>query len=179
MPTPRLSIVLPAYNGAEILARHVPTLQRYLHHEGISSEIVVADDGSDDAGATSEVAARLGCQYVRNTVNQGKGAAVRRGMLAARGDFRIFTDCDVPYELTTIGRFLHYLDDKEYHFVAGDRTLTDSSYFTAVPLIRRAGSHLFATLVGRFVAGGWFDTQCGMKGFRGHVAEDLFSVSRI
>jgi hypothetical protein len=48
-----------------------------------------------------------------------------------------------------------------------------------VPLLRRAGSHLFATLVGRFVAGGWFDTQCGVKGFRGHVAEDLFSVSRI
>src|SRR5438552_290172 len=117
----RLSMVLPAYNGAEILAKHVPTLQQYLAHLKITSEIVVADDGSEDGWATAEVAARLGCLYVRNPVNQGKGAAVRRGMLAARGDFRIFTDCDVPYELTTIGRFLHYLDDKEYHFVAGDR----------------------------------------------------------
>lgn len=179
MGSVRLSIVLPAYNGAEILARHVPILQQYLVHLGGSSEIVVADDGSDDGGATARVAGELGCLYVRNPVNQGKGAAVRRGMLAARGDFRIFTDCDVPYELTTIGRFLHYLDDKEYHFVAGDRTLGESRYFTAVPLLRRAGSHLFATLVGRFVAGGWFDTQCGMKGFRGHVAEDLFSVSRV
>jgi len=47
-------------------------------------------------------------------------------LLAARSDFRIFTDCDVPYELTTIGRILH-LGGKEYHFVAG----------------------------------GWFDAQCG------------------
>ena len=172
-------MVLPAYHGAEILGRHVPLLQQYLRHLGVNWEIVVADDGTDDGGATAAVAARLGCLYVRNPVNTGKGAAVRRGMLAASGEFRIFTDCDVPYELTTIGRFLHYLDEKEYHFVAGDRTLSQSSYFTSVPLLRRAGSHLFATLVGRFVAGGWFDTQCGIKGFRGHVAEDLFSVSRI
>lgn len=175
----KLSMVLPSYRGAATLGRHVPVLQQYLRHLGISWEIVVADDGSDDGGATAEVAARLGCVYVCNPVNEGKGAAVRRGMLAARGAFRIFTDCDVPYELTTIGRFLHYLDEKEYHVVAGDRTLTDSSYFTEVPLLRRVGSHVFATLVGRFVAGGWFDTQCGIKGFRGHVADDLFSVSRI
>jgi dolichyl-phosphate beta-glucosyltransferase len=174
-----LSMVLPTFNGAPVIAKHVPTLQQYLRHLGISFEIVVADDGTEDLGATAEVAARLGCRYVRNPVNQGKGAAVRRGMLAARGDFRIFTDHDVPYDLTTIGRFLHYLDDKEYHFVAGDRTLSESSYFTSVPLLRRAGSHLFATLVGRFVAGGWFDTQCGIKGFRGHVADDLFSVARV
>lgn len=175
----KLSMILPAFKGADTLARHVPVLQQYLRHLGITWEIVVADDGSDDAGATEQVSRKLGCVYVANPVNQGKGAAVRRGMLAARGAFRIFTDCDVPYELTTIGRFLHYLDEKEYHVVAGDRTLSDSSYFTEVPLLRRVGSHVFATLVGRFVAGGWFDTQCGIKGFRGHVAEDLFSVARI
>src|SRR5215211_5015579 len=100
----KLSMILPSYNGAETLARHVPVLQQYLRHLGITWEIVIADDGSDDAGATQQAAGRLGCVYVGNPVNQGKGAAVRRGMLAARGAFRIFTDCDVPYELTTIGR---------------------------------------------------------------------------
>ena len=38
---------------------------------------------------------------------------------------------------------------------------------------------MYSFIVGRFVAGGWFDTQCGIKGFRDHVAEDLFSVARV
>ena len=53
MPNPKLSIVLPAYDGADVLERHLPTLQRYLRQLRVTWEIVVADDGSDDAGATS------------------------------------------------------------------------------------------------------------------------------
>ncbi len=152
---------------------------RYLSQLGASHEVIVADDGSEDGGETARVAERLGCGYVRNPVNQGKGAAVRRGMLQARGSYRIFTDCDVPYELTTIERFLYYLDAKEYHFVAGDRNLPESRYYAEVPLARQAASRVCSFIVGRFVATGWFDTQCGIKGFRDHVAEDLFSVARI
>jgi hypothetical protein len=74
---------------------------------------------------------------------------------------------------------LWYLDFKEIHFVAGDRTLDESSYYMHVPWLRRAASHIYSTFVGRLVAGGWFDTQCGIKGFRDHVAEDLFGVGRI
>lgn len=176
---PTLSIVLPAYRGAELLARHVPTLLDYLERIGVSHEIVVSDDGTPDQGATERIARDLSCRYVRNPKNLGKGAAVRRGMLAARGTFRMFTDCDVPYELTTIERFLHYLDTKEYHFVTGDRTLDESAYYTEIPLLRTLGSHVYSFVVGRFVAGGWFDTQCGMKGFRAAVAEDLFRVGRV
>ncbi len=176
---PTLTMVLPAYHGAPLLARHVPTLLEYLTRLGVSHEVIVADDGTPDHGATARVAAQLGCRYVRNPKNLGKGAAVRRGMRAASGKFRLFTDCDVPYELTTIERFLHYLDVKEYQFVAGDRTLAESAYFTEIPLLRTLGSHVYSFIVGRFVAGGWFDTQCGIKGFRAAAAEDLFGVGRI
>ncbi len=176
---PALSIVLPAYNGAALLAKHVPTLRRYLSDLGVSHELIVADDGSEDDGETARVASSLGCDYVRNPVNQGKGAAVRRGMLRACGAYRIFTDCDVPYELTTIERFLYYLDVKEYHFVAGDRNLPQSRYYAQVPVTRKVASRACSFIVGRFVATGWFDTQCGIKGFRDHVAEDLFSVARV
>lgn len=174
-----LSIVLPSYNDGELLARHVPGLLDYLQQLGVSHEVVIADDGSKDDGRTRDVASELGCRYVANPVNQGKGAAVRRGMKSASGRFRIFTDADVPYELESIERFLWYLDFKEFHMVAGDRRLEQSSYFTEVPLWRRLGSHVYSFVVGRFVASGWFDTQCGIKGFRGDVADDLFGVSRI
>lgn len=179
MSSPYVSVVLPAYRGAKVLRTHVPTLIHFLEQSGHSFEIVVSDDGAADGGETEHLARSLGCRYVTGPRHEGKGGAVRRGMLASTGAFRLFTDCDVPYELSTIPRFLHYLDAKEYHFVAGDRTLDESSYFAKVPVTRRVGSHVYSFVVGRFVAGGWFDTQCGIKGFRAAVAEDLFSVSKV
>jgi dolichyl-phosphate beta-glucosyltransferase len=174
-----LSVVLPSYREAHRLAAHVPALQRYLRHLGVAHEIIVCDDGSDDAGSTRAVAEELGCRYFANARNQGKGAALRRGMRQARGRFRLFTDAEVPYELDAIEGVLHGLGPEGFHIVVGDRTLEGSRYFGEISLWRRLGSALCAFFIGRLAAGGEFDTQCGLKGFRAEVAEDLFSVSRI
>tara|TARA_Y100000590_G_scaffold405666_2_gene494203 strand:- start:127 stop:936 length:810 start_codon:yes stop_codon:yes gene_type:complete len=174
-----VSVVLPSYHGADVVKTQVPVLLEYLGTIGVDYEVIIVDDGSCDGGKTEQAAKILGCRYLENLVNQGKGSAVRRGMLAARGKFRIFTDIDIPFEISTIERMLYYLQAKSYHFVAGDRTLENSSYFVKVSRARRAMSHIYSNIVGRLVAGGWFDTQCGIKGFRDYVAEDLFSVGRI
>ena len=176
---PLVTVVLPAYRAAAILDRHVPLLQDHLRSRGVPHEVIVVDDGSQDDGQTEAVARRLGCRYIGLPRNSGKGAAVRCGMIAATGRYRIYTDADVPFALDTFDSVLRYLDFKEFDVVAGDRTLTGSVYFTEVPLVRRIGSAVCSTLVGRFLAGGWFDTQCGIKGFRDEVASDLFSVSRV
>lgn len=173
------SLILPSYHAAESLSQQGPALLTYLDGLGKPYEVIVADDGNNDAGQTRRVAQQLGCRYVANPTHQGKGAAVRRGMLAAHGQFRLFTDADIPFELDTIERFLWYLDTKEFHMVVGDRTLEQSRYFQGIPPLRQWGSRLYAFVVGRFVVGGWFDTQCGIKGFRAEVAQDLFGVSRI
>lgn len=177
--SPYVTVVLPAFRAADVLARSLPQLQEYLASLNMTSEVVVVDDGSQDAGRTREVAQTFGCRYLQLAHNSGKGAAVRMGMLAATGRYRIFTDADVPFEFDTFKTVLHYLDFKEFHFVAGDRTLPESRYFTDVGLIRRAGSSICSTIVGRFIAGGWFDTQCGIKGFQAGVAMDLFGVGRV
>ena len=174
-----LSIVLPSYKGADILKKHLPDFIRYLKQKGFAFEIIVVDDGSQDAGATQIVAEENGCFYMANPRNLGKGAAVRKGMLAAKGDFRIYTDVDIPFRFPVIDQFLRYLDFKEFDVVIGDRTLPQSAYFTQIPLLRKIGSRVMSLIIGRFVAGGMFDTQCGIKGFRADVAEDLFSRSRI
>lgn len=174
-----VSVVLPSYRGADAAGRHIPLLLEYLRTVGVRSEVILVDDGSNDGGESRRVAQSLGCRYLENPKNQGKGAAVRRGMLAATGRYRFYTDVDVPYDLANIESMLWYLDFKEFHFVAGDRTLDESSYYVHVPWFRRAASHVYSTVVGRLVAGGWFDTQCGLKGFRGHVADDLFGVGRV
>jgi dolichyl-phosphate beta-glucosyltransferase len=176
---PTLSIVLPAYRSADVLPVRVPPLLDYLDGLGIDHEVVIVDDGSEDGGGTKAAAESLGCLYLKNDRNRGKGYTVRRGMTAARGRFRVFTDADIPYELQTIGLVLHHLDTGGYPVVAGDRTLPSSSPAAPVPTARALASRLYAGLVGRLVGPAMTDTQCGLKGFHDRIADELFSVSRI
>src|SRR5438876_8182981 len=68
-----LSIVVPAFRSAAVLERHLPVLFAYLESLKITYEVVVCDDGSDDGGATRRISERLGCVYVANEQNRGKG----------------------------------------------------------------------------------------------------------
>lgn len=174
-----LSIILPSYKGAEILKKHLPDFIRYLNQRGLAFEIIVVDDGSNDGGATQAAADENGCIYLANPRNLGKGAAVKKGMLSAKGDFRIFTDVDIPFHFSVMDQFFRYLDFKEFDVVIGDRTLPQSAYFKKIMPLRKIGTKVISRIIGIFIAGGLFDTQCGIKGFRAAVAEDLFSKSRI
>src|SRR5262249_6907733 len=93
-----LSVVIPAYNEERRIG---PTLERILAYLGArtwSSEILVVVDGSRDR--TVEVVRgirteRPALRLLDDRVNHGKGHCVRRGMLAARGDLRLFSDADL------------------------------------------------------------------------------------
>lgn len=174
-----LSIVIPSFKGSESLQNNVPGLLNYLKGKNFSYEVIIVDDGSDDNGETEKIVKGLGCLFVQNKKNLGKGGAVRAGMLSAKGDYRIYTDVDIPFEFDAFDKFLHYLDVKEFDVVVGDRTLPGSVYFAEISRLRNIGSKIFSFIVGRFVAGGYFDTQCGMKGFKATVANDLFSITKI
>jgi dolichyl-phosphate beta-glucosyltransferase len=174
-----LSVIIPSYNSATVLKNNIPFLKTFLNEKKYTHEIIIVDDGSIDNNLTKQVVDELGCKYLKNPVNMGKGAAVRNGMLHAEGEFRIFTDADIPFEPEAFDVFLKYLDFKEFDLVVGDRTLVQSNYFEEISKARKMGSSWFSFIVGRFVAGGMFDTQCGMKGFRANVANDLFEVGRI
>ena len=173
------SIILPSYNSSDIITNRVPDLIAYLDGLRTSYEIIIVDDGSSDNERTKSIANQLNCKYIHNKNNLGKGGAVRRGMLLAKGKYRIFTDIDIPYDFLSIEKFLWYLDNKEFHIVAGDRTLPESEYYEKIPPIKRIRRQILSSLSGRLFVGGWYDTQCGIKGFRDYVATDLFSVSRI
>ena len=174
-----LSVVVPSYKSAGILEKNLPFLLSYLQKQDYTWEVIVVDDGSNDQGATEAVCHKLKCTFRRNEKNMGKGAAVRTGMKAARGLFRIFTDADIPYELDAIGTMLHYLDFKEFQIVIGDRNLPGSSYLTEISGLRKFTSVFFTRFVGSIVTTSFFDTQCGLKGFRGDVADFIFRHARI
>lgn len=174
-----ISIVLPAYCAAKSIQKEIPGLIDFLQAKNLNFEIIIVDDGSNDNGATREVARRWNCIYLQNEKNLGKGGTVRKGILYARGEFIIYTDADIPFEYQSIEKFLYYLDFKEFDIVIGDRTLPQSSYFTELTLVRKISSRIFTFIVGRFITSGFNDTQCGLKGLRARIAKDVFSVSKI
>lgn len=175
---PDLSVVLPSYRAAALAARSVDRLRDFLQRGELSWEIVVVDDGGGDFAEddwTGDDRVRL----IRLPRNRGKGAAVRTGMRAARGAARIFTDVDLPFGTDLLPVITSYLHDHPFHVVIGDRTLPDSAYHLRMSWQRRAASAAFTAFVGTLVTGGFFDTQCGLKGVRGDVADALFPLLRL
>jgi dolichyl-phosphate beta-glucosyltransferase len=175
---PDVSIVLPSYLAAHIAKRSVDELRTLFAASTLTWEVIVVDDGGGDfdVGQWHE---DLAVTLLRLPHNRGKGAAVRAGMLAARGSARIFSDVDLPYGAAGLAAIVHYLLHHRYHIVIGDRTLPTSSYLEQLGLARRFTSRIATELIGRIVTGGFFDTQCGLKGVRGDVADALFPRMRV
>lgn len=175
-----LSLVIPIYNGASYAAKSAELVHSYLRSiPNLSFEIIFVDDGSSDT--TSEIIRSLNLSDVRVITlpaNQGKFGAIKAGMCAAIGKCRIFTDGDIPYELEAIQYIYNIIATRHIHVVVGDRNLPGSEYAEQLTLVRSIVTHVFTFFVRSLVTAGLFDTQCGIKGFRGDVAEALFPMLR-
>jgi dolichyl-phosphate beta-glucosyltransferase len=175
---PYLSIIIPSYKSSGPLEKNLPVLLHFLNKKKFTWEVLVVDDGSQDKGKTEAIVRKLNCRFLKNSANMGKGGALRNGMLNAKGFLRIFTDADIPYQTEVLDQFIHELDSNEYDMTVGDRTL-NTNYYTTVSRLRKIASRTFSSLVGMIITTGNYDTQCGIKGFRGDCAEDIFSVATI
>jgi glycosyltransferase involved in cell wall biosynthesis len=175
-----LSLVIPIYNGAAYAANSAGLVHSYLSSiPHLSFEIIFVDDGSSDQ--TSEIIKSLSLSNVRVLTlpaNQGKFGAVKAGMSAAIGKCRIFTDGDIPYELEAIKYIYSLISERHIHVVVGDRNLKGSEYAEQLTPVRSVLTHIFTFFVRSLVTAGLFDTQCGLKGFRGDVADALFPMLR-
>jgi len=175
---PDLSVVLPSYKGGAFVADTVRTLRHDLDELGLVWEALIVDDGSHDI----ELPDRLMGNNVRVIAfpeNRGKGAAVRAGMLAGTGRVRAYTDIDLPFGTRPLIAAYSYIVENVFHAVVGDRTLPRSRYIHELSAQRRILSKAFSTFVGRVIAPGYFDTQCGFKAFRGDVADAIYGLSRV
>jgi glycosyltransferase involved in cell wall biosynthesis len=170
-------MIIPAHDSAEYIGTTVERVVAAFHDLGISGEVIVVDDGSSDdtVGAVPHLP---GVRTIRLPGNRGKGAALRAGMRAARGEVRGFTDADLPYGTAPLAYALHCIQGRGFHAAIGDRTLPGSSY-ESTGAVRTIVSELASFVFRTLVTGGIYDTQCGFKLFRGDVAAGLFKVSRI
>ncbi len=176
-----LSVVIPAYNEEARLPRTLESVYSYLSRHGKSFEIVVVDDGSTDHTVDVVEAfaqAHSGVRVVSYAPNRGKGHAVRIGMLKAVGDMIIFNDADGSSPIEEIDK-LEKSIAQGYDIAIGSRAKPDDQRVVEALTYRKYIGNTFNLIVQSLVLKGIYDTQCGFKMFRHHVAQDLFSVARM
>jgi len=176
MTEPALSVVVPALNEEDRLPRTLERIASHLGRRGGGYEVVVIDDGSRDR--TAERAQAAGATVLRNEANRGKGYAVRRGMLAARGTRRLMTDADLSTPIEELDRLAARMDEG-HDVVIGSRALPGARIEVRQPWYRENMGRLFNLFVRALAVPGVMDTQCGFKLFSAAAARDVFSSARL
>lgn len=173
-----MSIVVPAFNEAARLPALLDSLQR--HVDPATTEIVVVDDGSNDD--TVDVARTRGAWarhlvVLEHRVNRGKGAAVRTGVMSARGEIIAFVDADNATDLDALRPMSEAIQGR-VGAVFGSRHAPGAQVTGSPPirgLMGRVFNHVVKIAAGTAIS----DTQCGAKVFRASVARLVFAEGSI
>ena len=178
MSHPFLSIIIPAYNEESRLPQTLEQAFSFLAEQEYKAEIIVVENGSNDRTfkIAQELSAAFPNLYVFHNDEAGKGKAVQRGMLEARGQYRIFCDADLSMPIGEIARFIPPHNDTD--IVIASREV-DGAIRYDEPHQRHITGRIFNFIIRLLALPGIHDTQCGFKGFRAEVAEDLFQHQNI
>ena len=178
-----LSLVIPAYNEAQRLPDTLEKVLAYLDAQDYAAEVVVVDDGStDDTVGVVEaypVSGKTALHVVPLSVNRGKGAAVRQGMMeSTTGAYRVFYDADGSTPIEELEKLWPSFE-QGVDVVIGSRALPESDVQVHQAWLRE---HLgkINNLVLRCLGITHFsDTQCGFKGFTAAACEAIFPQQTI
>ncbi len=172
------SVIIPAYNEEKRLPKTLEAISDYLKKQNYQSEIIVADGGSNDR--TLEVVGSMMSKIENLKAVQarfpGKGLATSTGMLAAQGQFRVFTDADNSTSIDQVEKM--WPEFKQgFDVVIGSRNVRGAILDPPQPFFRKAILGEGFKLFRRILVGLWdiSDTQCGFKGFTERAAKEIFS----
>lgn len=173
MKLPFLSIIIPAHNEESRLPRSLGQVFAFLENQPYSSEVLVVENASTDR--TLETAQKMALHFpdlrVLHEDLPGKGRAIRRGMLAARGEYRFIADADFSMPVEEISRFLP--PAVQCDIAIASREAAGAVRFDE-PAYRHLTGRVFNFFIRALVLPGLQDTQCGFKCFHSRVAEDIF-----
>lgn len=179
-----LSVVIPAYNEEARIGRTLAEIFAYLEKQSFSWEVLVVLDGVTDGtlGVVSEFAeGKDGIRWIDRKQNRGKGYTVREGLLAAIGQYRLFTDADNSTDLSHFDKMQPLLE-QGYDVVIASRDGKDAEGAQqAVPqtFFKRTLGNLGNLVVQVLTVPGIWDTQCGFKCFSAEATEKIFPLTRI
>lgn len=168
----KISLVIPAYNEEKRIEKAIHEAKKYFDATDYEYEIIVSDDGSSDG--TVKRAKDAGAEVIC-LKHAGKGKAVRAGILKSKGDIVVFTDADLPYDLTLIEKAAEEIN-------AGAGVVIGSRYnggYGAYNFKRLLYSKVFSFITNSLLHLNINDTQCGFKAFEKDAAKRIFSCAAI
>lgn len=175
---PAVSVIIPTYNEEWRILPTIGAIATHMSARNEPWELIVCDDGSTDS--TVALVNDLRFANLRVLVgerNRGKGDAVRRGMLAARGEIALFADADQSTPIEQYDR-LAALIHEGFDVVVGSRAV-EGAEVRGKSLIRRVLSSCLHFVVSRGFGVTIADTQCGFKLFTADAAQRLFSLQLV
>lgn len=169
-----LSIVIPAHNEENRLPRTLEEIFSFLERQSYTSEVIVVENGSSDKtlSIANDFANKHSNLVVIHEERNGKGNAVRRGMIAARGEYRFICDADLSMPIDDLPKFLPP-SIENFDIAIGSREASGSIRYNEPPY-RHIGGRAINLAIRLLILPGLNDTQCGFKCFRAAATEDLF-----
>jgi dolichyl-phosphate beta-glucosyltransferase len=176
---PVISVVVPCYNERDRILPTIGAIAAHVSDLGLPWELIIADDGStDDTVGRVESAGLANLRVEPAPSNMGKGAAVRRGMLAARGDYLLFADADCSTPIQELDKLLAAVRDGGADLAIGSRAATGSEALNR-STVRRIATTGLRLLAQKLLRTRVEDTQCGFKLFARPAARRLFAHQTI
>ncbi|MFA6512059.1 MAG: dolichyl-phosphate beta-glucosyltransferase [Patescibacteria group bacterium] len=171
-----VSIILPAYNESGRITDALNRLQAYLKTVQWTYEVFLVDDGSSDDTVALTEAHALTVKVLRHEQNKGKGAAVKTGACAAKGDFICITDVDLSTPIETLDLFLKEIHERD--IVIGSRSVRGAQVVKPQSLHKVMLGRFGNVLIRLFATPHIADTQNGFKLFRTATTRILFEQQR-
>ncbi len=177
---PFLSIIIPAYNEAKHLPLTLIDIDKHLKKADFSYEILIVNDGSIDgtAEAVERFSHIMENLKLINQKNTGKGGAVKRGMLEAKGQIRLFMDADNSTSIDQFNKMVPYFKEG-YGVVIGSRDINGAQLVPPQPWYKRLGGNVGNLIIQVLLLPGIWDTQCGFKAFTAEATEKIFPLIKI
>ncbi len=177
---PLMTIVVPAYNEAHRLPTTLPRIWDFITSRDEVLDMIIVDNNSqDETGAVArDFAAHHENVRVLDQPVRGKGAAVRKGVLAARGRYAFMCDADLAMPIEELPRFFPENLHQDYEIAIASRETPDSRRFNE-PGYRHVMGRVFNLIVRTLAVPGIQDTQCGFKALRRDVAHELLPLLTI
>ncbi|MDD3089482.1 MAG: glycosyltransferase family 2 protein, partial [Candidatus Omnitrophica bacterium] len=172
---------IPAYNESANISGTLAEVADYLSSKTFRSEVIVSDDGSwdDTVDKALTFAPRIkDLHAIRTSPNRGKGHAVRKAMLEARGKYRLFMDADNSTSVKEFDKFLPLLEEG-FGVVIGSRRMIGSKVTLREPSARIFLGQIYIFLANVLLGCGVMDVNCGFKAFSSEAAERLFPAQRM
>lgn len=173
-----LSVIIPAHNEEKRLPGTLEQVLSFLERQDFTSEVIVVENGSMDT--TLKVAQTFADRYANVHVLQserGKGAAVRRGMLEAQGQYRFMCDADLSMPVEEISKFIPPVLEN-FDVAIASREAQGAVRYNE-PAYRHVGGRIINYMIQLLILPGLNDTQCGFKCFTAKVAEDIFNNQQL